>query len=270
MSLETIYEIPLEKIQISDDNVRDSNPMKDLEDLAASISKHGLLQPVVLLGEINKTPYKLISGQRRFFAHKKLDKETIRAVFVGKLDKTQAIVRSLVENMQRVDLEYEDTSRAITYLYENFKKDERKVQKETGLSLRKIRDFIKIEAQATPVMKDLLKRKKVSPADVKRALRAAQDNISKAEELLNFIAEKQPSWHQKKRIVQCGEREKSASAKKIFEDAMKPQIEQNVIINLTPEVRDGLNLAVKTMEMEPEELAAKALSDWLKNQGFLK
>jgi len=69
MSLDTIYEIPLRDIKISDNNVRLHDPGKDLEELAASIKRHGLLQPVVLLGDYGKPPYKLISGQRRFLAH---------------------------------------------------------------------------------------------------------------------------------------------------------------------------------------------------------
>jgi hypothetical protein len=54
----------------------------------------------------------------------------------------------------------------VTYLYKEFGEDERNVQKETGLSLRKVRDFILIEAQATPKIKLAMKAGKVKPADV--------------------------------------------------------------------------------------------------------
>src|SRR5262245_19869685 len=109
--LETIYEVSLDEIEVSDDNVRLSDAMKDLDELAASIKRHGLLQPVVLLGQYGKPPYGLISGQRRFLAHKQiLRTKKIRAVFAGNLSKTEAVVRSLVENMQRVELEYDDTA----------------------------------------------------------------------------------------------------------------------------------------------------------------
>src|SRR5688572_3321982 len=119
--LGTIYEIPLSEIQISDDNVRQQDPTKDLDELAASIKRHGLLQPVVLNGEHGKPPYELISGQRRFLAHQEILKSpTIRAVFAGKLTHSEALVRSLVENLQRVQLSYEDTAKAVTYLYKQF------------------------------------------------------------------------------------------------------------------------------------------------------
>ncbi len=271
MALENIYDIPIKDIDISKNNVRLHNPGIDLEELAASIKKHGLLQPVVLLGEYGKKPYKLITGQRRLLAHQKiLKEETIKARFVGNLSQTQSVIRSLIENMQRLDLDYADTARAITSLYNEFGKNERKIHQETGLSLRKIREYILIEAQATPKMKKLLRAETVSPADVKRSLRAAQGNISKAEDLLDYMVELSPNAHQKKRIVQYGEENKDMSPSKIVSEAMKPHIEDNIIISLPEEVKAALRLAMRELSMEPEELASKAISDWLRSKGFLK
>jgi ParB family transcriptional regulator, chromosome partitioning protein len=271
LPLEQIHTIRLEDIHISSDTVRLNDPTTDLVELAASIKQHGILQPVLLLGEYGKPPYDLISGQRRFLAHEQILKApTIRAVFAGKLSKTDAVVRSLVENLQRVELNYEDTAKAITYLYEKLGKDEQKVQKATGLSLRKIRDFILIEARATPKMKALLNQHKVSLADVKRAIRAAQDNLPKAEDLLDLIIKHKPTKHQKQRIVMYGERNKGFSAERILKDAMKPHIEQNMIISLSEDLLQGLEKARESLSMEPEELAAKVLSDWLRGQGFVK
>ncbi|MFA5913851.1 MAG: ParB/RepB/Spo0J family partition protein [Burkholderiales bacterium] len=268
--LEEIHSIPLKVITISADNVRLSDPTKDLDELAASIKKHGLLQPVILKGKYGHPPYELISGQRRFLAHQKILKwPEIRAVFVGNLSRTNSVVRSLVENMQRLELEYVDTAKAVTYLYETYGKNDRKVHEETGLSLRKVRDFILIEARATPKMKGFLRAGKVSPVDVKRAIRAAQDDLKKAEALVELIIKHKPTVHQKKRLVMYGEREKRASAEKILDEAMKAHVEQNIIISLPDEVREGLIKATKSMAMEADELATKVLIDWLRDQGFV-
>ena len=268
-SLERIYSIPLRDIEISTDNVRKTDATKDLDELAVSIKKHGLLQPIVLIGQYGDAPYKLISGQRRFLAHQKLGKSDIRAVFAGPLSETEAVVKSLVENMQRRDLDYNDTAKAITSLYEKYGKDEQRVRKETGLSLRKIRDLILIQARATPKMKAVIEKGKVSPADVKRAIRAAQGNLKKAEALVDLIIKHNPTTHQKKRLAMYGEMDNCATASKILEKAMKPHVEQSILISLPDEVRRGLIIATEAMSIEAEELAAKALADWLRNQGFL-
>ena len=266
--LGTIYDIKLTDINVSIDNVRHHDPTKDLDELAASIQRHGLLQPVVLNGEYGKPPYQLIGGQRRFLAHQKLKAPTIRAVFAGKLTRSQAVVRSLVENLQRVQLSYEDTADAVTELYKTFDGDDRKVQKETGLSLRKVREFILIEAQATPKMKAALRTKKVKPADVKRAIQASQGDIKKAEALVELIIDLKPTTHQKARLVTYGEANDKASAGKILNEAMKPHVEQNLIITLPDEIREALKKATSKLDMDPAELAAKVLGDWLRSEGF--
>jgi len=269
MADDQIYEIELRDIEISDQIVRLTHQTKDLDELAASIKKHGLLQPVVLLGDYGEPPYKLITGQRKFLAHEQLNKTTIRAVFAGELSKEQAILRSLVENVQRVDLNHADTAKAITGLYRAFKKDERKVQKETGLSLRKVRDYINIEAQASPGMKKKLKDKKVSPADVKRALGAAQGNIKKAEKLLELMEKYPLTKYQKQRVTEYGRKNINASAKTIFEEAIKPRVEKNIMISLPEEIRQGLETATKEFSKEVEEIVPEIIEEWLYDQGFL-
>lgn len=267
--LNQIYDIPLKQIEISDDNVRESRPETDLDELTASIKLHGLLQPVVLQGQFGAQKYKLIGGQRRYLAHQRLRMPTIRAIFAGtNLSKTDVVIRSLVENLQRVDLEYEDTAKAVTYLYKQFGNDEHQVAQHTGLSVRKVRDFIEIEARATDRMKKLLHSRKVSPSDVKRAIRAAQDNMKKAEELVDLIIENKPTVHQKRRLVNLGKENSSASAKKIFTEAMKPAIEQNIVITLPNKLIEALQRATNKLKLEPEELATQILSDWLEGQGF--
>src|SRR5258705_10931199 len=132
--LEQIHEIELDDIEISPDNVRHNtgNATKDLDELAESIKLHGLLQPVVLVGEFGRPPYQLIAGQRRFLAHELLHRRKIRSVFAAnRLSKPELIVRSLVENLQRVELEYKDTAEAVTFLYKKLGSD-RAVQKATG------------------------------------------------------------------------------------------------------------------------------------------
>ncbi len=267
-TISKIYDILLKDITISEKNVRLTTPEKGLDELADSIKILGLLQPVLLEGEYGKKPYKLISGQRRFLAHEQiLNYRTIKAVFAGKLTETEILVRSLVENMQRTDLEFTDTSKAVTTLFRELG-NEKVVKDATGLSIRRIRDHLLIEARATPKMKEQLGDGKVSPMDVKRALRAAKDNLEKAEELLDLIVEHNPSAHIKRRLVTYGNESPDAPAQEIFEKAYAPHIEQELIISLTSDLRDSLDKATNKLQMDATDLAEKVLTDWLSEQGF--
>lgn len=270
MSDDKIYEIKVKDIEIGDKNVRLSNPLRDIEELAASIKNIGLLQPVTLLGTFGNPPYELISGRRRFLAHQEILKwKTIKAVFAGKLSINQAKLHSLVENIQRVELNHADISEAITALYKHFNKNERKVQKETGLSLRKVREYIHIEDQASMKMKKKLQQGKVTTVDVKRALNAAQGEIKKAEELLELMEEYKPTKYQKQRITKYGKKHKKASAKRILEEAMRPRVENKIMISLPEEIRQGLEEATKEFSKEVEEIVSEILEGWLFDQGFL-
>jgi ParB family transcriptional regulator, chromosome partitioning protein len=264
-----IYDIPLEQINIGDHNVRLTNPEKDLDQLAASIKRQGLLQPIVLEGEYGSPPYQLVSGQRRFLAHERfLHAKAIQAVFVGKISRTEAIIRSLVENLQRADLEFRDTANAVTELYKELGSDEA-VRDATGLSLRRIRSHLLIEARASEKMKTYLHAGRVSVADVKRSLQAAQDDIAKAERLLDLIVEYNPTSHEKRRLVSYGMKSPGATADDIFADARKPHVEQKLVVALSEDVRAALAEATKSLEMDnAAELVERIIAEWLEQEGF--
>lgn len=269
MKSNQVYDIPLSEIDISDLNVRHHDAKKDLEELKASITRHGLLLPVTLLGEPGRPRYRLISGQRRFLAHEELGLKTIRAVFEDDLDNTQIIIRSLAENLHRLDLDYIDAAKAITDLYHTYGNDDRRVAQETGLSLRRVRDYISLEALATDKMKGLVAAGKVSPNDVKRALRASSGNNAKAEELLELMAEFRPTNNQKKRIVFYGEKSATASARELLEKAYEPHIEETIIVALPEDLKAGVTSAMKAMNLEAEEFAIRAIREWLHEKGFI-
>jgi ParB family chromosome partitioning protein len=268
MPVEQIYPIRVKDIVVSDDNVRQSEPGKDLQELADSLKKHGQLQPVVLMGEYGKPKYQLIVGQRRFLAHRDiLHASTIKATFVNHITDTEAKVRSLAENMCRSELTYKDAADAITALYKEFGRNDKKVAKETGLSLRKVRQYIYIEERASRDTKRKLRLGKVKPADVQRALQAALDDVDKADELLERMQEYDK--YQKQRMVEYGQQNPKASVKEIVSKAEEPRVERQLIVKLSDKARNGLVAAAQEMSMEPDEVAARAVEEWLSTQGFI-
>jgi ParB family chromosome partitioning protein len=267
MPNETIYPVALKDIVVSDDNVRQTEPDRDLQELADSIKRHGQLQPVLLIGEYGKPKYRLIIGQRRFLAHKLLGEKQIKATFVDKMSDTEAKARSLAENMCRAELTYKDTADAITALYKEFHRNDRKVAQETGLSLSRVRQYIYIEERASEKTKRKLREGKVKPVDVQRALRAASDDIDKADELLDRM--KDYDRYRKQRMVEYGQQHPAAPVKEIVAKAEQPTVERQLLVKLSEPARSGLAAAAKKMSMEPDEVAAKAVEEWLWAQGFI-
>jgi len=270
MSTEQVYEIPLKDIDIDKGNVRHAETNGELEELADSIKKHGQLQPVVLRGKYGHPPYKLIIGQRRFLAHQRIPKKTIKATFSETISNVEAAIRSLAENMCRVELSYADAANAITALYKEFDHNDRQVAKETGLSLQRVRQYIYIEERASPQTKADLRRKGgVKPVDVQRALKAASDDIGKADKLLEIMKKYQFDKYQKSRMVEYGETHPKASVEEIAKQAQKPSVERAFIVRLSERARKALIDAAEKLSMSPDEVAARAVEEWLSSKGFV-
>src|SRR5206468_1517450 len=145
-----------------------------------NIRINGQLQPIVLRGNEGNPPYDVIVGKRRFLAHEILKATTIKATFSGEVDDMNALLLSLSENLCRQEMNFEDTSNAITTLYKYYGNNEYSVQKHTGFSIRMIRSYVRIDAHATEKIKSLIRDNKISMADAKRALDAAQGDHLKA------------------------------------------------------------------------------------------
>ena len=96
-----IEEIPVEKICPNPNQPRTEFDDEGIDELAASIEKQGLLQPIVVrpLGD----KYEIIAGERRWQACKKLGKEAIPAT-VLQVDSSKSFELALIENLQRINL----------------------------------------------------------------------------------------------------------------------------------------------------------------------
>lgn len=88
-----------------------------LDELAASIREHGVMQPVVVIE--NKDEYQLVAGERRLRASKLAGKKTIPAI-VRSYNKQQQVELALIENIQREDLNPLETATSYRKLVEEF------------------------------------------------------------------------------------------------------------------------------------------------------
>ena len=109
-------EIPLEKIRTSEFCQRSS--YDDLDSLTGSVEQHGLLQPVGVT-EDGDGCYTLIFGSRRYLAHKRLGKQTIRCL-VFKVAPDEAAILSFTENDERSELSPVEQARKWNQAIERF------------------------------------------------------------------------------------------------------------------------------------------------------
>lgn len=272
MDITKVAEVPMKDIKLQGSNVRSDldspNSKENLLELAENIKVNGLLQPIVLRGVYGgNPPFDVIVGQRRFLAHQLLGADTIKATFSGEIDNMNALLLSLSENMCRQEMNYEDTANAITTLFKHFGNDEYQVQNHTGFSIRMIRSYVKIDAHATEKIKTLIRDNKISMADAKRAIDAAQGDEDKADYLIDELVKL--SKYEKKRLVESGLKNPKARGEDLIADAKQPKLEETIILNLPRKVHQALVKASEKLSIDIEELTINTLVSWLKTNDFL-
>ena len=97
-------EIDIKKIQVNPNQPRTNFDSSEIENLTISIKDLGVIQPITVR-EISSENFEIISGERRFRASKLAGLSSIPCYIKG-VDKESDILKmSLVENVQRVDLD---------------------------------------------------------------------------------------------------------------------------------------------------------------------
>jgi ParB family chromosome partitioning protein len=117
---ETIVTIPLNKIKPNRFQPRKKFNEKKLKELADSIKKHGLAQPILVAEAIVPGEYEIIAGERRVKASKLVGNKDIRAIVKKSVDDKQRFDLALIENIQRENLDAIEEAKAFKRLIEEF------------------------------------------------------------------------------------------------------------------------------------------------------
>src|SRR5512146_1633635 len=112
-----IIEVPLARISPNPFQPRRHMDESSLEELAASIRDHGVLQPVLVTETLDA--YQLVAGERRVRAAELAGLERIPAIVRQLADRDQ-LELALVENVQREDLDPIETAHAFRQLIDEF------------------------------------------------------------------------------------------------------------------------------------------------------
>lgn len=162
-------ELQLDDLVIGKGQVRTSNIGKNIDELAHSISVQGLLQPIVVCQSSEQSgKWEILTGQRRFLAHKLLEKQTITsAILDGFVDEQTAKAISITENLIRRKLSGKELIDGVTYLYRMYG-TQKAVVEATGLPSSAVSQYVKYP-RLIPELKKLVDEGTV---DIKVALKA--------------------------------------------------------------------------------------------------
>lgn len=130
---------------------------QDLQELAASIEKHGVMQPIVIRPiDDEQHPYEIIAGERRWRAAQLAGLTEIPAI-VRDLTDQVAIALALIENIQRQDLNPIDQAMALQRFHDEFGLSHQEIAETVGKARTTVSNLLRLLTLAEPV-KELMQQ----------------------------------------------------------------------------------------------------------------
>lgn len=164
---EEMVTLPLEIIEPSPFQPRMQFDETALNELASSISEHGLLHPIVVRRVDDS--YQLIAGERRLRACKILKWDTIPAI-VKDLDDKIAAEMALIENLQRRDLHFLEEAEGFERLIADFNLTQEELAKRIGKSQSAIANRLRL-LKLDPEVRKIISREIISERHARTLLK---------------------------------------------------------------------------------------------------
>jgi ParB family chromosome partitioning protein len=142
-------EIPLDHIERNPFQTRTRFDEAQLAELTQSIAASGVVQPIVVR-PLSEGRYQLITGERRWLASRKAGKATIPAI-VRQASDEQTLEMTIVENLQRADLNPMEQARAYQRLSHDFKMTQEQMAARTGKERASVANFLRLLRLPEPI-----------------------------------------------------------------------------------------------------------------------
>ncbi|CAG7594611.1 MAG: ParB/RepB/Spo0J family partition protein [Candidatus Midichloria sp.] len=173
-----IVELPVNNIEANFEQPRKA--INNIEELAESVSKHGILQPILVRrGPGDK--FQIIAGERRWRAAKLANFVTIPAIIKDNDEKTLFEI-SIIENIQREDLKPLEEAEAYSRLIENFGYTQENLSSRLGKSRVHVTNMLRL-LKLPREIKKMIEEEKISAGHA-RAIINSEEPLVLAEQVV--------------------------------------------------------------------------------------
>ena len=228
-------QVPIELIDRNPRNPRRDFHKDDLDELAASLKQHGIVQPLVVRKATDAGErYEIIAGERRWRAAQLAGLHEVPVTVLDVSDR-QALELAIVENVQRADLNPIEEARGYQALLEEFEYSQSQLGEAIGKSRVHVTNTLRLLKLPEFILK-LLENGSLS-AGHGRALLAARD----PERLARLIVSKNLSVREAERLAQTPE-DRSTPARKSKKGKTAD------VVALEKELTDRLGMKVEIID----------------------
>jgi len=156
---DTVREIPVGQIDRNPYQTRTRIDEAALNELAESIKASGVVQPITLRPGTNGR-FQLIAGERRWLASQRAGKATVPAI-VRQVSNEQAMEITIIENLQREDLNAMEQARAYERLGREFGLTQEQMAQRTGKERSSVANFLRL-LKLPPAVQEMVESDKLS------------------------------------------------------------------------------------------------------------
>lgn len=192
-----IEKIPLDKLQPSPYQPRRHFDENALKELATSIKRHGVVQPLVVT-PLRDGKYTLIAGERRFRASKIAGLTDVPAI-IRSSEELEQLELAIIENVQRVDLNPLEQAISIERLHDQFSMSYDDIAKRLGKANSTVNNIVRLLGLPENA-RDALSKGQISEGHA-RAILSLKNDIERQDYLLKAITEQGWSVRQAERFV---------------------------------------------------------------------
>lgn len=194
-----VEKIPVAALQPSPHQPRQHFDEAALRELADSIKRHGVVQPLVVTPEKGrKNSYRLIAGERRWRAAKLAGLDSVPAIVRERKEQEQMEI-ALIENVQRVDLNPLEQAISIERLHEQFNLSYEAIAQRLGKAVSTISNSVRL-LRLPEAARHALAAGKISEGHA-RAILAIKDDEQRQLYLLQAIIKEGWSVRQAERFA---------------------------------------------------------------------
>lgn len=209
-----IVELKIVDVEPNKDQPRKEFDKEKLDELADSIGKHGVIQPIIVVKK-GKT-YQIVAGERRWRASKQAGLKKIPAI-VREYDEIKVMEVALIENLQREDLNPVEEALGYKSLMDTFELTQDKISEKVGKSRSAIANSLRLLNLPEEVL-EMLKKGKISTGHAKVILSVANKN--EQIQLAQLIFEKEMTVRETEAFIKNKSKTKKAVSKMSLEAKM--------------------------------------------------
>ena len=249
--VDDVLSIKIDQIKVNEDNARKTFNQESIDSLGESIKLYGVLQPLVLIKR--EDHYEIVAGERRYRAAKSVGLKEVPAI-IKDLSKKDKDMVSMVENIQREDLNPYEEAQAYTNIMKDYKMNQAELSELLGKSRTYIANMVRLLKLDDFTIKEL-ENGNITSSQARALL--AIDDILLRKDYLDKLARKE---------ITVNEIEKKASRKKknVKRDIFVVDIEERLTESLGTKVKvnKGKNKWTVNIEFSSDDQLEDFLSQY--------